>query len=159
MNTRFQRTAKQRGFTLIELMIVIAIISILAAIAIPAYSGYVERAQLTEAQSLLTDMRSRMEQYYNDNRSYGYTDGNGNCSKSAAGATSVVNFASAEAKYFTYSCAVSDTGQGYTITATGALSHAAGYIFNIDESGAKGTTKYKGSTVNKACWLIRGSEC
>lgn len=56
----------QKGFTLIELMIVVAIIGILAAVAIPAYQDYTARAQVTEAVELLSGGKTPMAEYYAD---------------------------------------------------------------------------------------------
>ncbi len=55
---------KQHGFTLIELMIVVAIIGILAAVAIPAYTDYLKRSKVTEALSLLGGLKTPVEEYY-----------------------------------------------------------------------------------------------
>ena len=57
----------QKGFTLIELMIVVAIIGILAAIAIPSYSDYTARSQVTEAVGLSSGFKTGFAEFYADN--------------------------------------------------------------------------------------------
>lgn len=61
---------RSQGFTLIELMIVVAIVGILAAIAIPSYNEYVIRSRITGAVATLSDMNVKLEQYFQDNRTY-----------------------------------------------------------------------------------------
>jgi type IV pilus assembly protein PilE len=132
-----------RGFTLIELMIVVAIVAILSAIALPAYRDYVLRGQLTDARSQLSVWAARMEQFYQDNRNYGTSGG-------ACGATI------ANTQYFTYGCA--NTGQAFTLTATGTGS-TAGFSYTINQISARSSTvsaAWGGSTY--ACWIGRRGE-
>ncbi|WP_166259103.1 type IV pilin protein [Marinobacter salicampi] len=71
----YRQKSRQAGFTLMELMIAVAIIGILAAIAIPSYTGYVENARATDAQGALTSFGSAMERYHTQNGSYLGADG------------------------------------------------------------------------------------
>ncbi|MDM1279298.1 pilin [Acinetobacter indicus] len=64
----------QKGFTLIELMIVVAIIGILAAIAIPAYQDYTIRAQVTEGVNLMAGAKAAVTETYNDTGTFPTTN-------------------------------------------------------------------------------------
>ncbi|RZM85227.1 prepilin-type cleavage/methylation domain-containing protein [Pseudoalteromonas rubra] len=63
----------EQGFTLVEMMITIAILGILASIAYPSYSEYVRRAARAEAAATLLDAANKQEQYFVDNRQYAST--------------------------------------------------------------------------------------
>lgn len=64
-----------RGFTLIEVMVVVVVITILAAIAIPSYSEYVSRSRRAVGKSVLTELAQFMERYYTENGKYVKDDG------------------------------------------------------------------------------------
>ncbi len=149
-----------RGFTLIEVMITVAIVAILAAVALPSYNDYIRRGQLPEAFAGMSDLRVKMEQYYQDNRQYG-TSG-GNCADVAtptwAAGTPTLTYSGAQ--FFAFTCAVTNGGQGYTITATGnAGTRANGHVYTIDQANQRATTQFKGNAVTNACWLTKGGEC
>ena len=61
---------KTSGFTLIEILITVAILAIVAAVAIPSYSSYVDRGKRAEARTALLDIAARQERYYSNNRQY-----------------------------------------------------------------------------------------
>jgi type IV pilus assembly protein PilE len=136
------------GFTLIELMIVVAIIAVLASIAIPQYSEYIRRSQVAEATSTLLEYRTRLEQYYQDNRNYGPEPDCG-----------VLPAAFPNRRYFTFTCATSNSAQSYTLTATGSGGGVVGSDYTITDQNVRSTTSFKGTAVAKTCWLVSGGEC
>jgi type IV pilus assembly protein PilE len=144
-----------RGFTLIEVMITVAIIAILASVALPAYNDYIRRGQQAEAFNALADFRAKMEQYYQDNRNYGSAGG---CATDST-AASWNSFTATQ--YFTYSCAPTDTSayQTYLLTATGSSGQVNGDVYRIDQNGNRTTTIFKGASVTANCWLTRSSTC
>lgn len=145
--------ARRRGFTLIEVMIVVAIVAILASVALPAYTAYIRRGQLQEAFTNLAAYRIKLEQYYQDNRAYGDTATNF-CGTATANALTSTQLG--DVKYFTYDCTTSNTGQNYTITATGATgTSTAGYTYTLDDAGNKGTSSFAGATATANCWASK----
>lgn len=70
VNSRYIRARGNQGFTLIELMVVVAIISILAAIAIPNYQNYLVKARRSAAEQYMLTLANKEEQYLLDNRAY-----------------------------------------------------------------------------------------
>jgi type IV pilus assembly protein PilE len=155
-----------KGFTLIEILIVVALMGILASIAIPAYNSYVLRGKLVEASTQLSDLRVKLEQSFQDNRNYiTYVDAN--C-KYITG-TNVGQFAVAAHKYFTYTCTTaqnpgSTPADTYTLTAASnagqGLGAAGDYTYTLDYTNAKVTVKFGGQTVNASCWLTKqGDSC
>lgn len=130
----------QKGFTLVEIMIVVAIIGILASIAIPSYTEYVKRGKAAEATSNLADIKSRMEQCFQDHKDYSHASCTALCA------------APADSKYFDYSCAGS-TAETYTLTAAAVAGQGIdNFSFTVDQDNAK-TSNFDGNTGN--CWLTK----
>lgn len=137
---------KQRGFTLLELLMTVVVIAILAAVAVPSYSSYMRKARLHDAFTSLIALHTQEELYWTNNHSYGQSD----CGIGAlpAGAT-----------YFSLTCNLNNSQQGYLITAKG-LGSLLNYNFTIDQAGNKVTIDFPGvSGLPTACWLYAPGSC
>lgn len=126
----------QRGLTLIELMIVVVVVGILAGIGIPSYRNYVIRGKLAEATAALANGKVRMEQFFQDNRTY-------------AGGT-----CPAETTNFTYTCN-NLSATTFTITATGKGSLSA-FSYTINQANTKTSATPWGN--GATCWIMKSGE-
>jgi len=135
---------KNQGFTLIELMVVVAIVAILAAIAVPMYTDYITRAQLVSAHTGLNGGRVIMEQFYQDNRAY-------NCKTAPL----------PKVEKFTLACTQAND-QEFLLTATGNEGRTTGFAMTINEKGARATTAAPAGwmpTPSANCFVTRKGSC
>lgn len=146
--------ARALGFTLIELMVTVAIIGILASLAYPSYRDYVLRGRIVDATSGLSTMRANMERYFQDNRTY--------LSTGSYTSPCLVSSTLRMVGTFTLSCdgtygAV--TATSYTLVATGSDS-TAGFIFTVDQSNNRATvTVPTGWTTCSTDWVSKRGGC
>lgn len=133
-----------RGFSLIELMIVVAIVAILGSVALPAYTEHVMRGKLAEAHGELAAMRSKLETYFLDNRTF----------IGACAANTVAPLPAG--KYFAYTCPTL-TATAYTVQASGVAGEGTGgFTFTINQANVRATTAVPaGWTTNATCWVTK----
>jgi type IV pilus assembly protein PilE len=137
-----------RGFTLIELMITVAIVAVLAAVALPSYSAYVMRANVTDAVKGLSEMRLKLEQYFQDQRTYV-----GAC---VAGTLAPLP---TNTPNFTFACNAL-TATTYQVVATGVAGGSmAGFKYTVDQANTQATASTgAGWPMCLTRWIMKKSD-
>ncbi|MDR0378642.1 MAG: prepilin-type N-terminal cleavage/methylation domain-containing protein [Candidatus Accumulibacter sp.] len=142
---------KNDGFTLIEIMVVVVIVAILSAIAVPTYKDYVIRSKITQAISGLSAVQVRMEQCYQDNHSYKPASGKDCCERVDVSALTK-NF-----EYFKFSCDAS-SATTFLLTAEG-IDQLSGFKYAVNQADTRSTeiTGASGWAVHSPnnCWVTR----
>ncbi len=139
---------RHTGFTFIEMLVVVAIVGIAAAIAIPNYSAYVTQANRTDAMKFLTEIAGEQQKYFSEYNVYASTLSDLGYSTTANPSTTT-----SPESHYTVSVDTATTGLSYEITATPVsggrqANDAECKVFTIDSTGAKGNS---GGT-NSNCW-------
>lgn len=130
-----------RGLTLIELMIVVAVVGILAAVAYPSYRGVMAKSRRSDARAALLDLAQRMERQYTERSTY---------AAATLGGTGIYPSTSPQG-YYTMSI-TAQTATAFTIkaTPTGSQSGDACGTFQYDQAGVKAVSG--GSLGATSCW-------
>ncbi len=143
---------KQRGFTLIELMIAMVVIAILAAVGYPSYLDYVARGKRAEGKGALLRAAQQLERFYSVNNCY--PSNTANCasagsSAAALTAASINAFSGDSAASSAYNLTVTTNAQDFTVTATPIFTDTKCGNLTLTNTGAKGKT---GTESMLNCW-------
>lgn len=151
--------ALQRAFTLIEVMIVVAIVAILAAIAIPSYNEYIIRGRLVEMTNAMTTLQGDLQRYFNDNRTF---------ANLPAPVVWPCTAPPSVANRYTLACvnipAAAPQPERFLITGTGAATGPLnGFTFTLDSRGMQSTTAaptgWVGAALPIARWCTKKGDC
>jgi len=132
---RIREEKSIRGLTLIELLVVIVIVGILAAVAIPVYSGYIERARRADAKTALEQIRAAQEMWRAERGSYAINDGGGTAIAKLI--TTMGAPATTISRYYTWSFSDGPTATTFTARATAIGSQATDGNLEINQDGTK----------------------
>jgi len=152
---------RHSGFTLIELMVTVAIIAILAGVALPSYTQFIVRGKLQEAHTNLLAMRTKMELYFQDNRSWApAAPAPQPCTAgSAAPLPTFPPDLPGVLKYFNITCPATLTpATTYLVQAEGKpLTDLAGLIMTIDQANVRRTVSVPSGWTMPAtnCWITK----
>lgn len=135
---RLNNTRTPSGFTLIEMMITVAIVAILAAIALPAYNSYITKSSIKSAEADLVALSLNLENYYQKQLAYPVSSASGTtqiqcallgnpspCTSPTSG------WQPSQSSTFSYS--ISSTATTYTVTATGTGANVSGCTITLDQ--------------------------
>lgn len=128
MKSKSMHAAFARGFTLIELMITVAIVAVLASVAYPSYRDYVMRGHITDGINGLTAVRANMERHFQDNRTY-----------ATVGAFTTPCGTAATFGTFTVSCSGVPDGTTFIVQAVGS-GPTNGFTYTINQLDVRATT-------------------
>lgn len=152
-NPKVLRTL-QRGFTLIELMITVAVIGILASVALPAYQEYIARSARAEAQSHLLQAGAWLERHYSENYRYDQ-----NRAGTAVATLMPANLQSASAGGgVRYTLGINATATGYTLTMTraGAQANDRCGNFTVNQVGVRSVASFSTASFANAAEAVQG---
>lgn len=110
---------KTSGFTLIELVITVAIIAVVSAIAIPAYNGYIETARMTEAKNNIAALKLAEEEFFLENNTYFHNNSDNNNGNLETNSQGLWKATGGEGGAINFNYSVSSSSTSFSIIATG----------------------------------------
>jgi type IV pilus assembly protein PilE len=137
------------GFSLIELLTVVAVVGILGAIALPAYNNYIIRGKRAEGRNALMDLAARQERFYSDNNQYTATLGGGGLGYTEPSGCGTTAGDQTETCKYTITVALGGGGQTFTITAAPTFEDTDCGSLTLNNTGTKGEG---GSSDVRTCW-------
>ena len=136
---------KHNGFTLIELMVVVGIVAVMGAVAIPVYSGYMEKSKYYDAKAKLAELADKEERFYLQNNTYTATIGTGGLNTTAT----------SNEGGFTYEIVASASGlvAGFVATATRKVDTVIDCkVLTLSSSGVRTSEDSTGADSTAKCW-------